>query len=107
VFFGERTGVSRRYGGDIIDCSEAQFNKATMEWCTAPGETPEAGHQLSSDDRADAIANSVTRLDHSNDEHWTNAGLPSMEAVESFAGFNLTRTELSGQFPDLKRESGD
>lgn len=46
-------------------------------------------------------------LDHSEETHWTQKGLPDVNAISEKAGFKVTRAEVSALLPDLVREEQD
>lgn len=46
-------------------------------------------------------------LDPQNDDHWTAAGLPKMEAVEAMTGQAHTREEVEQVAPDLRRSNAE
>jgi len=52
---------------------------------------------------ADDIRNAVGLLDAKNDDHWTAAGLPKVEAVEAILGSDLKRADIEAAAPDAKR----
>lgn len=42
-------------------------------------------------------------LDHANAEHWTQGGLPKVEAVAELTGKTVTRAQIDVAAPDAKR----
>ncbi len=51
------------------------------------------------------IAAAVRGLDPENDEHWTDAGLPAMAAVESLVGSkDIKRADVNAAVPDWNRD---
>lgn len=55
------------------------------------------------DDRTDLIRMAVEGLDGANDAHWTDAGLPAVDAVSEAVGETVTRAEIKAAAPDAKR----
>ena len=53
---------------------------------------------------AEQIIKALGQLDHANDQHWTNAGLPNVKAVESFLGQDITRADINNAAPDFRRD---
>jgi len=53
----------------------------------------------------DDILSAVGLLDHANDEHWTEAGLPSVEAMKEALGGDVTRAQIEAAAPDAKRKT--
>lgn len=54
---------------------------------------------------ADTIKSAVELLDPANDEHWTAAGLPSVDAVTGLVGQKVTRAEIEAAAPAFDRET--
>lgn len=90
--------------GDRIQLDEFYFDipdRETLrklkngEWCC---EIKREGGALE-DPRDELIAQALSRLDPDNDEHWTDKGLPDLQAVAKFAGRYIKREEL----PDFRR----
>lgn len=44
-------------------------------------------------------------LDHKNDEHWTSAGLPQLQAVEASVGKPVSRKTVAAARPDFVRQA--
>jgi hypothetical protein len=60
---------------------------------------------VSSRKAATAAREALLKLDHKNDEHWTDAGLPSVAAVREIAGVEtITRADITALAPQLNRE---
>lgn len=49
------------------------------------------------------IASAIALLDAKNDDHWTNAGLPAVDAVSDLLGEKVTRAEIEAAAPDARR----
>lgn len=43
-------------------------------------------------------------LDHSNEGHWTNGGLPDCNALSQLSGMKVTRALANAVLPNIKRE---
>jgi hypothetical protein len=56
---------------------------------------------------AEDIATAIGLLDGANDDHWTNAGLPAVDAVAEIAGKPVTRAAITAAAPDAKRPDKD
>jgi len=50
------------------------------------------------------LADVLLELDPEEDEHWTQAGLPAMDAVEARLGQNCTRADVSAAIPGFDRD---
>lgn len=50
------------------------------------------------------VRDALNELDHGNDDHWINSGLPSTDAVEELSGVKVSRSYLNEHFPDVKRK---
>lgn len=52
------------------------------------------------------LKKAIAQLDVKNDDHWTDAGLPAMKAVETFYGSaGITRADVNAAAPNLTRAS--
>lgn len=49
------------------------------------------------------IASAISLLDPKDDAHWTEAGLPAVDAVKAIVGRNVTRSEINDAAPDFMR----
>ncbi|WP_422057714.1 hypothetical protein [Sphingomonas sp.] len=49
------------------------------------------------------IATAIGLLDSKDDTHWTEAGLPAVDAVKAIVGRNVTRAEINEAAPDFMR----
>ena len=49
------------------------------------------------------IASAIAMLDPGNDDHWTNAGLPAVDAVSELVGETVTRAQIKAVAPDAER----
>ena len=50
------------------------------------------------------LRDALMALDISNDDHWTDAGLPAMAAIEAFMGSDLvTRADVDDMAPNFTR----
>jgi len=53
----------------------------------------------------DDIAEAISQLDPENDDHWTEAGLPAMAAVEDLVGTkDIKRADVGAAMPDWDRD---
>ncbi len=52
---------------------------------------------------ADEIGSAIDLLDKANDDHWTAAGLPAVDAVAELLGKPVTRAAITAAAPDAKR----
>ena len=54
---------------------------------------------------SESIATALRQLDPENDDHWTEAGLPSMAAVEERVGSkDIKRADVAAAMPDWDRD---
>lgn len=49
------------------------------------------------------IKAAVDGLDPANDDHWTSAGLPAVDAVKEALGADVTRAQIEAAAPEAKR----
>lgn len=56
--------------------------------------------------RDSRIREALTKLDHANDEHWTNGGKPAIHVVSQIINDNVSRAEIDALAPDFKRKEG-
>lgn len=49
----------------------------------------------------------LAKLDPGNEDHWTNAGLPSVAAVSKMAGEVITRAQIAEAWPGFDREAAN
>lgn len=52
----------------------------------------------------EAISGAVNALDPGNDDHWTNSGLPAVEALKDLLGEDVTRAQIIEAVGDYTRE---
>lgn len=45
----------------------------------------------------------LSQLDADNNDHWTSTGLPAIDAVESFLGYDISRSDINRLFKGFKR----
>jgi len=57
----------------------------------------------SSAERLQQIAVLIRNLDEDEDDAWTDAGLPAVEAISEALKQNVTRDEITAALPDFKR----
>lgn len=50
------------------------------------------------------ILNALNELDHNNDAHWTDKGLPRMETLEAIMRENVTRLQVEAVKPGFDRD---
>lgn len=66
------------------------------------GERPDGAHPGEAIEPTD-IATAISLLDPKDDAHWTEAGLPAVDAVKAIVGRNVTRSEINDAAPDFMR----
>lgn len=66
------------------------------------GERPDNAHPGEAIGPSD-IASAISLLDPKDDAHWTEAGLPAVDAVKAIVGRNVTRSEINDAAPDFMR----
>ena len=57
--------------------------------------------------RPSTIIAAFRKLDHGIDSHWTKAGLPRMDVMERFTGFDFNRSELEDLVGNTERNEED
>lgn len=65
----------------------------------APGGSKQPAEPATADD----IKAAVALLDKGNDDHWTAAGLPAVDAITEIAGKPVSRAAITEAAPDAKR----
>ena len=75
---------------------ETEADDFAPEWFEVIGDAPENGS-------ASDIASAIALLDPADDAHWTEAGLPAVDAVKAIVGRNVTRAEINDAAPDFMR----
>lgn len=55
---------------------------------------------------AEEIIAAIEELDADDDDHWTAAGLPKVEALSELTGKTVTRAAITDAAPDAKRVAG-
>lgn len=77
----------------------------------APEWFEEVGAAATEHDDSPAMREDITAaiglLDATNDDHWTSAGLPAVDAVAELAGKRVTRAAIHAAAPDAKRPEVD
>jgi len=53
------------------------------------------------------IRKAIENLDPANDEHWTNAGLPAVNAVSDAVGENVSRQQIAEAYPGYDRAKAE
>lgn len=81
------------------DDLKAEVNELIAEIDTLKVAHPAKAEPASADD----IKAAVALLDAENDDHWTAAGLPAVEAVAELAGKPVTRAAINDAAPEAKR----
>lgn len=51
------------------------------------------------------LSESLTKLDPTNDEHWTTDGLPRLDAIESIHGSSVSRADITAEAPKFNRKN--
>jgi hypothetical protein len=51
------------------------------------------------------LTEAIAQLDHAQDAHWTEDGMPSVEAVAAIYGKEVTREQITKAAPDLVRKA--
>jgi hypothetical protein len=69
-------------------------------------EQAERGEQAAkTTERKGAVRSALAKLDPENDDHWTNGGLPSVEAVRELSGNkDVSRQDINALATNLNRE---
>ncbi len=85
----------------VVELNEGEIQDAEAgEWFEVgpPAEDKPSGESAEND-----ILTAIDMLDASNDEHWTNAGLPAVDAVSGIVGRTVTRAEINEAAPEFMR----
>lgn len=51
------------------------------------------------------VAHAVSQLDAENNEHWTKAGEPAVDAVKAIVGGEVTRADIEAAMPGFDRKA--
>lgn len=70
---------------------------------TSHDEQAEGGEDLAQDGENE-VANALLKLDHDNDEHWTQYGAPRVDVVAELLGRDTSRSEITKAIPDFIRK---
>ncbi len=107
---------------DSAELAEAETNYGKLVAAAKKGEepapvvsTPKAREDKEQDDRSEKVVadraaktagrEALLKLDPANDDHWTDAGLPSVEAVREIAGVQtISRADITALAPNLNRD---
>ena len=68
-----------------------------------PGDGASGQVGKDADARKAAIVETLELLDHADDAHWTEQGLPNVKVVAETSGLEVTRKEVTEAAPDFKR----
>lgn len=103
VFVADDTPISIRgerqqKGPQAIRAADLQEQVDSIKKSSASTDQDEVDEET-----ATAIQSALSRLDHSDDAHWTKEGLPDMTVVVEYAGKSVTRKQVEVVAPDLKR----
>ena len=106
--YAKANGLS---GEDIVDVVNQENNENEPETVVgddneskAEGEPEKSEEAPDAESVGDKIKLALDLLDHDNDEHWTQAGLPSMDAVEALVGDDtITRSDVESASPGFVR----
>lgn len=60
----------------------------------------------SGDDEKMTLEEALESLDHSDDAHWTQSGLPDLNVIKELTGKQIKRSEVEAVAPELTREEG-
>ena len=89
--------IAALFGTDEVDelNVKAAIERLIQDAAEKPAETADTGEVGSASDLASAIA----LLDDTNDEHWTQAGLPDISTLKTLTGGDVTRAMVD-QLPE-------
>jgi len=99
VDVGEREKVDQ----GIDEASQAAALKAHEEAKAADVPPPPPAPSTTRAENG-KVRTALTKLDPANDEHWTDAGLPSVAAVRELSGVEVSRADISSLAPKLTRD---
>lgn len=112
------TYLGKCYQAYLVGSQAAADAKAKLEGGEAPNQGEgdvqkrEDADQAERDEkpvtdraRKGAVRDAIAKLDATNDEHWTEAGLPSVSAVRELSGnTEVSRQDIASLAPKLTRE---
>jgi hypothetical protein len=79
-----------------VTVSDAEVDGLSRYFDVAPVDSEEAVEP-------NEITDAIGALDHTDDSHWTNAGLPAVDALSTLLGRTVTRKEINEAAPDFMR----
>lgn len=103
---GLTTYLARCYNAHPVGSADLEQAKADYETEQSTGKTivREGAPQKDNDvGPKQTVVDAINSLDHENDAHWTEAGLPSVDAVADLAGERVTRAAIEGAAPGFNR----
>lgn len=98
--------VTRKSDSESVVINESDYTKDLYFLKDAPkpaASTEEDEHEQELQGKE--LRRAVLHLDYDDDDHWTKEGLPMMEIVEGFLGYDITRKELEVVASDITRET--
>lgn len=95
----------RNDAGSVITMEAGETADIDLAKGEEPGEWFKFGAKGKKADAptADDIKSAIEMLDKNNNEHWTEAGLPSVDAMKEALGAEVTRKQIEDAAPDAKR----
>ena len=97
--------VTRKSDSKRIIVNKSDYNKDLYILQDAPKADEKQDAPKADENNPISLRQAVLKLDTGNEEHWTNAGLPRLEIVEGFLGYDVTRKELEALAGDITRET--
>lgn len=92
---------------DEIESLKAELTRLTARNTELEALLAQANGEGSDDVKVPATAEEITaaigKLDKKNEDHWTAAGLPAVEAVAELTGKSVTRKAIAEAAPDALR----
>lgn len=88
--------------GELVEAQPGETIEAddwADEWFTV-GEVTEDDDELT---HADQIKAAIGKLDPEDDDHWTNDGLPAVDAVAAILDGKVTRKQIDAAAPGFMR----
>src|SRR6185369_5868938 len=86
----ERCYYAFPVGSKALRAAQERYEREQESGTAENGDTQTA--QIAEDEVPNpTVKEAIEQLDHANDEHWTAAGLPSLDVVSDLAGLKVTR----------------
>lgn len=102
TIFLERSYYAFPAGSQALKDANERYEREQASGKTEAGDTAVADNSAA-EQPSETVKEAVSSLDHEDDKHWTEAGLPSADAVSDLAGEKVTRKQIEAAAPGYNR----